>query len=168
MTRRDFTLQHMEQTPNKHEPNKLYMEWMEDHHKESKQRENYSIARLDLLTISISGAGLYVTLEMLKFLLQGTTQMPAWPLKVVGVLFTAAIAVNFWSQHTGKRTNAAAAQWARYEALKEMKGTEHPEQAKFDADRECFGRMTKWLNIVATLLMVLGVVMLVGVNLIFL
>jgi hypothetical protein len=152
----------------KHEPDELYIQWMEDHHKESKQRENYSNARLDLLTISISGAGLYIALETLKFLFEEKSGMPSWPVKVAGVLFTCAIAVNFWSQHTGRRTNIAAAQWALYEALKEKNGHEYPEQDPFEKDRECFGRMTKWLNVAATLLMLGGVASLVTVYLIFL
>lgn len=159
----------MSQEEKKHVPDDLYMQWMEDFHKESKQRENYSNARLDLLTISICGAGLYICLETLKFLLNTPTlYMPSWPIKIAGVLFTAAIAINFWSQHTGRRTNVAAAQWARYEALKEKNGKEYPDQDKFDKDRECFSRMTKWLNIVATIVMVIGVVFLVTVYISFL
>lgn len=153
----------------KHEPDLLYMQWMEDFHKESKQRENYSNARLDLLTISICGAGLYVCLETLKFLLSAPAlTMPSWPIKVAGVLFTAAIAINFWSQHTGKRCNVAAAQWARYEALHEKNDKDYPEQERFDRDREVFSRMTRWLNAVATLLMVAGVAFLVTVYITFL
>lgn len=89
--------------------------------------------------------------------------MPAWPIKVAGVLFTAAIGVNFWSQHTGKRCNVAAAQWARYEALHEKNGISYPEQERFDREREQYADRTRVLNHTATALMVLGVAFLVTV-----
>lgn len=147
----------------KHAPDLLYMQWMDDFHKESKQRENYSSARMDLLTVSICGAGLYVCLETLKFLLSAPAlTMPSWPIKVAGVLFTAAIAINFWSQHTGRRCNRAAAQWARYESLAENSGNPKAERERFSKDMDHFGLLTRQLNRVSTAIMIIGVVALVA------
>ncbi len=64
----------------------------------------YSIQRTDLLIISISGAGVYVILEVLKFGYNknlGNTGI----LKTAGLLFIFSIILNLFSQSTGRRAN---------------------------------------------------------------
>ena len=79
-----------------------------DHYKARKQvcQSNlmYSIQRMDLLIISISGAGVYVILEVLKFGYEKHLENPA-VLKVAGVLFIISIILNLSSQLTGRRAN---------------------------------------------------------------
>jgi hypothetical protein len=45
---------------------KARIERLKDHQAESKHREFYSIQRLDLLVISLSGGGLYVVFEAFR------------------------------------------------------------------------------------------------------
>ena len=64
----------------------------------------YAIQRIDLLIITISGAGVYVILEMLKF--SRENPLPhLLALKVSGCFFIAAIIINFYSQITGMNAN---------------------------------------------------------------
>ncbi|MES2381997.1 MAG: hypothetical protein V4538_13205 [Bacteroidota bacterium] len=64
----------------------------------------YAIQRIDLLIISISGAGIYVVLETLKYSIEKTLSN-VWQIKGAGILFVAAIVINFLSQFTGKEAN---------------------------------------------------------------
>lgn len=151
------------------QPDELYLKWMEEHYASSRKREAYSVERLDLLTISICGAGLYICLETLRFLLTGTaTGAPAWPVKVAGVLFTAAMAVNFLGQHAGARTNRAAAEWARHEMLRERNGKAGPELDRYQRESQCYGLLTRWANRTGTALMLCGVAALLITYLTFL
>jgi hypothetical protein len=79
-----------------------------DHYKARKQvcQSNlmYSIQRMDLLIISISGAGVYVILEVLKFGYDKNLNNPS-VLKIAGVLFIISIIFNLSSQLTGRRAN---------------------------------------------------------------
>lgn len=151
------------------QPDELYIKWMEEYYASSRRREAYSVERMDLLTISICGAGLYICLETLRFLLTGPAPAaPAWPVKLSGILFTMAIAVNFLGQHAGKRTNRAAAEWARYEMLRERNGNARPELAKYDAECKQYGRLARHANRAGTTLMLCGVAALLSTYLTFL
>nr|WP_121272670.1 hypothetical protein [Pedobacter schmidteae] len=79
-----------------------------DYYKQRKQiclsNLMYSVQRMDLLIISISGAGVYVVLEVLKFGYGKELKSP-FVLKIAGILFILAIIINLLSQLTGKRAN---------------------------------------------------------------
>ncbi len=64
----------------------------------------YSVQRMDLLIISIGGAGIYVILEVLKFGYEKKLTSPL-VLKIAGVLFVLSIISNLFSQLTGRRAN---------------------------------------------------------------
>ncbi|MHA7843821.1 MAG: hypothetical protein ACX93I_10910 [Winogradskyella sp.] len=64
----------------------------------------YSIQRIDLLIISISGAGIYVCLETLKYLNENCIQHNLL-VKVSGIFLLASIVLNFISQIYGKNAN---------------------------------------------------------------
>ncbi len=64
----------------------------------------YSIQRIDLLIISISGAGIYVCFEAIKYLRTNNLCSSVW-IKVAGALFLFAIIVNFISQLTSYKSN---------------------------------------------------------------
>ncbi|GAA3643557.1 hypothetical protein [Flavivirga jejuensis] len=64
----------------------------------------YSIQRIDLLTISISGAGTYVCLETFKYLKENPVNYPVF-IKIAGASFILAIIFNFISQIFGRKSN---------------------------------------------------------------
>lgn len=65
----------------------------------------YSTHRVDLLIISIGGAGVYVCLETLKSILVGDIYVSKDLIKFAGFFFILSIALNFLSQYTGKKAN---------------------------------------------------------------
>lgn len=154
----------------KHTPDEVYLRWMEEYHKESKRRESYSVARIDLMVVSISGAGLYICFESIRFILQHSATIPQlqaaahWPLTAVGALFAVAIMANFASQHFGFQCNKAAALWARYAYRQENENTTYDEASPLEKKRDRFGRWTDWMNIASTVLMVIGVIGLIVFN----
>lgn len=68
----------------------------------------YSIERIDLLIISISGGGVYVIFETLKFFRTAVPRVDPPNLiylKLSGGLFIVSIILNIVSQFTGKKSN---------------------------------------------------------------
>lgn len=64
----------------------------------------YSIQRIDILIISVSGAGIYLCLEALKFMYQNKLPIH-WALKWSAGFFVFAIVINFISQYLSYKTN---------------------------------------------------------------
>lgn len=64
----------------------------------------HSSRQKDVLTISISGAGIYVALETLKFSADHPTS-DLWIIKLAGLLFVIAIIFSFISQDFGEKSN---------------------------------------------------------------
>lgn len=86
----------------------LVMESKDDYRERKKMCYNgwfYAIQRMDLLIISISGAGVLVILEALKFSYDKPTLHSMLTLKWAGAMFVLTIIVNFISQITGKKAN---------------------------------------------------------------
>jgi len=119
-----------------------------EHYKARKQicQSNlmYSIQRMDLLIISISGAGVYVILEVLKFGYDKHLSNPTI-LKIAGVLFILSIILNFSSQLTGRRANHHDALFcdAHIDA-DESPTDEQTETIKFHDSKS--DRYTKWTH----------------------
>lgn len=65
----------------------------------------YSVQRIDLLIIAVSGAGVYVCLETLKFIVEEKLDESPLLIKLAGLMFVLAVVVNFISQITSKKTN---------------------------------------------------------------
>lgn len=66
----------------------------------------YSMQRLDLLIISISGAGVYATLEMSKFIIEKKFCFATISkFHIPAILFLLAIIANLLSQYTGYLSN---------------------------------------------------------------
>lgn len=87
---------------NKKPKNKVQIEGIKN---AAQEAWTYSIRRMDLLIISIGGAGVYVILETLKQVYLTKPLDCIWVLKVAGVLFVLAIILNFISQWTGMKAN---------------------------------------------------------------
>lgn len=117
---------------------------------------SYSVQQMDVLVISISGAGIYVVLETLKFSTDHFLET-IWLLKLSGALFLIAIAVNFFSQLTSQRANVARIKAVRRELLypKPSKKIEKEIEA-LEKETQQFSSLTGCLNKVSTYSMVLG------------
>ena len=59
---------------------------------------------MDILIISVSGGGVYVCLEAIKFLHEQNLEISIVP-KIAGVLFVIAVLVNFLSQYYSYKAN---------------------------------------------------------------
>lgn len=79
----------------------------------------YAIRRIDLLIISISGAGIYVVFETLRFVYKEPILLDVYYLKLAGCSFAAAIITNFFSQWAGYATNSYEEKYAEEEIKKE-------------------------------------------------
>jgi hypothetical protein len=80
------------------------MERIKERQKLSAQGISYSIQRIDLLIISISGAGIYVCFETLKYLHDNNIDLHNL-IKISGGVLLTGILVNFVSQFLGNKTN---------------------------------------------------------------
>lgn len=80
------------------------MSHLEEKQKLSYQGMFYGMQRIDLLTISISGAGVFVVMNTLKFLVEN--KLPVTDvLKWAGAVFIVSILFNFVSQFFGYLSN---------------------------------------------------------------
>ena len=86
------------------EKTKTTMEDVNEQKKDAIEGWKYALQRMDLLIISISGAGVYVCLEAIKYSSEKNYQN-VWLIKIGGLLFVLGIVINFISQHTGKLSN---------------------------------------------------------------
>ncbi|MDP3944970.1 MAG: hypothetical protein Q8Q51_03660 [Lutibacter sp.] len=84
--------------------NNLEMERIKDRQKLSAQGMFYSIQRMDLLIVSISGAGIYVCLETLKYI-NDNNLLSSNLIKWSGGILLFSIVVNFISQFLGHKSN---------------------------------------------------------------
>ena len=103
----------------------------------------YSEQRLDLLIITISGAGIYVCLEAMKFMKENSPCSSTAILKIAGILLMGAIIVNFLSQIFGKLTNQYDHLMCDIIENDEEKANEYDEKSeKFDF----FVTVTNWIS----------------------
>jgi len=80
------------------------MESIKNRQKICWENMSYSMQRIDLLIISISGAGIYFCLEAIKFLYENNITTN-WSIKIAGPLFILAIILNVLSQRYGCKEN---------------------------------------------------------------
>jgi len=121
----------------------------------------YSIKKLDILLISISGAGIYVCLESIKFLHTEEIIIPIF-LKLAGVVFTLTIIFNVLSQWFGYKAN-------RFDYLMAKSQIEDDEKPslklkglikKYDDLSDDYTKYTDVLNIISISLMLIGLLLL--------
>jgi hypothetical protein len=65
----------------------------------------YATGRIDLLIVSISGAGIYIGFELIKFIITQDIDASFGVIKFALASFTLAIVVNFISQFFGYNSN---------------------------------------------------------------
>jgi hypothetical protein len=125
----------------------------------------YNLQRLDLLIISISGAGIYTSLELSKFLFeQKFCSHTLAKFKFPAIIFLMAIIFNLISQYTGYLSN-------KYEYLLcdeqiENHGFENDDFIKneinrLDKNANISDRWTSALNLSSLILLIIGLIILI-------
>jgi len=142
-----------------------YNAWNE-HLNNTRERTNYSIRRMDLLIISISGAGIYIIFETLREFKTGQVNIENSTLLLIcGMCFLTAIISNFISQKTGFYSNNNEEKFINLE-LKKIQGKKIDigNQEKYDENVKKFNKVTNVLNITSIFLMLIGLVLLAVFN----
>ena len=115
----------------------------------------YSIQRIDLLVISVSGAGIYLCLESLKFMY--TNKLPInSSLKVSAGFFVFAIVTNFISQFLSYHSNMNDYLYCS-ENQKEVQDEDSKQKAiLYDNKSETFNKWNNYFNYASAILMFVG------------
>ena len=138
-----------------------YNAW-NDHLLNTRDRTNYAIRRMDLLIISICGAGIYIVLETLRHI--ATKEIfvsDTSRLKISGILFAVAITINFISQKTGYWASENEEKYTMLE-LKRIEGKDinESEQKEYDNKSRANTKATNALNWFSIVFMFLGIILL--------
>ncbi len=142
-----------------------YNKWKE-YLTNTRDRTNYSTRRMDLLIISICGAGLYIIFETLREFKTGDISIDQPNLLLFsGLSFLIAIASNFISQMTGYSANNNEEKYI-LEELEKMEGEkiDDCQHKNIDNKIQDLNTWTKRLNYVSISLMFLGLVLLTVFN----
>ena len=141
---------------------KINMEDIKEQKNNAIEGWRYALQRMDLLIISISGAGVYVCLEAIKYSSEKHYQN-VWLIKIGGLLFVLGIVINFISQLTGKLSN-------KYELFRCQKilmyGAEQDDDQKGkiahdNCMSEVYEKWTNGLNTASMILMFTGLIVLI-------
>ncbi len=133
----------------------------------TRERTWYAVKRMDLLIISICGAGIYIIFETFKSIaakeLINVSNVEL--LKISGIMFLSAIITNFISQRTGYYSNNYREKYTLLQIHK-IEGNEINEELQNDHDckAKSFNRATNILNNVSIGLMLIGLLLLVIFN----
>lgn len=143
------------------ERSKLYLERLLNHQAETRNRKFYAIQRIDLLVISISGAGIYVIFETLKYSLEKNSCLNLTLLKFAGLLFVLSIISNFLSQWSGYNANKLDIKKTEF-LIDIEKGEEVKDKSinNIQIKINQSNTYTKWLNFISTGIMIVGIVLL--------
>ncbi|WP_298342886.1 hypothetical protein [uncultured Algibacter sp.] len=141
-----------------------YQEWSE-HLTNTKEKSDYSLKRMDLLVISISGGGLYVLFETLREFKTGNiiiedTRLLLW----TGITLLLAILINFGSQLSAYYANHFEEEYIQTELkiledekIKKKKKLElECEQKKYDNKIKRYNLVTDIFNAISILSMIIG------------
>ncbi|TYC14768.1 hypothetical protein ES677_05150 [Bizionia gelidisalsuginis] len=142
-----------------------YNAWNE-HLNNTRERTNYSIRRMDLLIISISGGGIYILFETLREFKTGKVDIENTALLLFcGLCFLVAITSNFVSQKTGFYSNDNEEKFINLE-LKKIQGEsiDTCEQKGYDKNVIKYNRITNVLNLISIFLMLVGLILLAIFN----
>lgn len=141
------------------------LNWWVRHRERTLEHKWYAIGRMDLLIISISGGGLYIVFEILKFLKTSNLTVDTELLKISGIAFTTAIVINFLSQLSGYYANKYEARWARMK-ISETRNQpfDKNEMLKVDLVVDFFNKVVSIANGISILALVAGVIILTIFN----
>lgn len=137
----------------------LEMERTRDQQKLSWQGMFYSIQRIDLLIISICGAGIYLCLETIKFCYENEICISQM-LKGSGVLYLIGIVVNFGSQIMSYRSNKEDFLMceAQLDYGEDPTEEENEEIMQYDKNAETYSEWTMGLNYTSIIFMIFGLI----------
>jgi hypothetical protein len=123
----------------------------------------YSVQRIDLLIITVSGAGEYVILETLKYSFNSPKPMgDLYLLKISGVLFVVAILLNIYSQVSGKWANHHDIKMCTEKLSAQPRTREVQGKIKLhDQKAEYLSNLTDWMNTASLVTMSLGLIALI-------
>jgi len=122
----------------------------------------YSIRRIDLQVVSISGAGIYICLETIKYLKENNLESNL-AIKASGLLLLLAIIANLVSQIAGRLSNKYDYLMCltKIEVNNKPNKEEKKEIKKYDDLSEKYESGTNILTNASVLLMLFGVVLIV-------
>lgn len=120
----------------------------------------YSIQRIDLLIVSICGAGIYVCLETIKYL-SDKSQDISLLVRISGGLFLFGIIVNFLSQIFGYKANQQDFLMCQTEidAGNKISKSEKEEIDEYDKKSEMFSKLTDRFNYLSMGFMFVGLIL---------
>ncbi|WP_346862852.1 hypothetical protein [uncultured Draconibacterium sp.] len=128
---------------------------------------HYSDRRIDLLLISISGGGIYVCMETIKYLSTNTKEIH-WLIWLAGIGFLITIITNFIGQFIGRAANHNDYLWCdamlekqSLENKTDVESKRHKEDLKneieeYDRLSDNYSRAISPINIFSTLSMIVG------------
>ena len=114
----------------------------------------YSLQRIDLLIISISGAGIYVCLETVKYLMDKDQDVDSL-IKFSGGFFILSIIVNFLSQWFGFKTNEQDYLMCEAEIKKKKKTVIDA----YDKSSDFFNKWTNRMNAASMACLFIGLIL---------
>lgn len=126
----------------------------------SYQNMFYSAQRMDLLIISICGAGIYVCLETIKHL-SNQNELIDILIKISGGLFVTGIITNFISQWSGYKSNEQDYLMceAKLNAGKKPNKCEETQIHEYDSISAIYSKWTNRLNILSMGIMFLALIL---------
>src|SRR5690606_6868951 len=140
--------------------NNIKMSKAKDRQKLSWEGMFYSIQRIDLLIVSICGAGIYVCLETIKYL-SDKSQDISLLVRISGGLFLFGIIVNFLSQIFGYKANQQDFLMCQTEidAGNKISKSEKEEIDEYDKKSEMFSKLTDRFNYLSMGFMFVGLIL---------
>lgn len=119
----------------------------------------YSMQRIDLLIVSICGAGIYVCLETIKYLSDKYLCI-SYFVRISGGLFLLGIIANFLSQIFGRNANKEDYLMCKteIEAGEVISESERKKIDEHDKKSDFFSKITNQLNYISMVLMFLGLI----------
>jgi hypothetical protein len=140
--------------------NIIKMNEVKDRQKLSWEGMFYSIQRIDLLIVSICGAGIYVCLETIKYLSDKCIDINLL-IRFSGGLFLFGIIVNFLSQIFGFKANQQDFLMCQIEidSGSKINKKEQTQIDKYDRSAEKFSNLTEVFNYISMSLMFIGLIL---------
>ena len=120
----------------------------------------YAIGRIDLLIISISGAGIYSCFEIIKFMYSNKIESEFLMLKIAGALFVFSILLNFISQFASEYSNDKNAIYNNKkfnDLTSDDKQTEEKTYNTLECKMDLSDNVVKYSNRISSFTMLVGV-----------
>ncbi|UMB59129.1 hypothetical protein MHL31_08535 [Lutibacter sp. A80] len=136
------------------------MKKLKERQKLSWQGMFYSIQRIDLLIVTISGAGIYLCLETMKFLSENN-QCISSLIRISGAMFLFGIIINFLSQLFGFKSNEQDFLMcqAKIDSGSKISNEEQDEIDTYDRKSDVYSKWTNRFNYLSMGFMFVGLIL---------